>query len=79
MKIDVNIGELTLHGVPAEQRHRIGDGVKAELARMLAERPQAVPRRDREGAAVTRIASAIYREIRREIRPEIRNELRRSS
>ena len=66
MRIEVNIGELNLHGVPAAQRHRMGDRVKAELARMLQEGkvasaadrgPLAPPERQ--------IASAIYREIRR--------------
>jgi hypothetical protein len=70
VKIEVNIGELNLHGFPAAQRHQVGEGVKAELARMLGD--PATPSSDRRQRAAARtperqIASAIYREIRRSL------------
>ena len=37
--IELHIEELVLHGVDPADRHRIGDVVERELARMLAERP----------------------------------------
>jgi hypothetical protein len=44
--IDLHIQELVLHGFPPGDRYRIGDAVRVELARLLAE--QGVP------AALTR-------------------------
>jgi hypothetical protein len=37
--IELHIEELVLHGVDPADRHRIGDAVERELARLLAERP----------------------------------------
>ena len=39
--IDLHIQELVLHGFPAGDRHRIGDAVQRQLARLFAE--QGVP------------------------------------
>lgn len=38
-RIEVEIDELVLHGLPAAQRHAIGDAVVRELERLLAVRP----------------------------------------
>lgn len=40
-RIEVEIDELVLHGLPAAQRHAIGDAVVRELERLLAGRPVA--------------------------------------
>ncbi|MGI9182852.1 MAG: hypothetical protein ACR2H9_20435 [Longimicrobiaceae bacterium] len=37
-RIELEIGELVLHGVAPGDRHRIGAAVERELARLLAER-----------------------------------------
>jgi hypothetical protein len=37
--IELHIEELVLHGVDPADRHRIGDAVERELARLLVERP----------------------------------------
>lgn len=39
--VDLHIEELVLHGFPAGDRHRIGDAVQRQLARLFAE--QGVP------------------------------------
>lgn len=36
--VEVNIGELVLHGFPAGRRRVIADAFRAEMARLLAER-----------------------------------------
>lgn len=36
--VDLRIEELVLRGFPPEARHRIGDAVERELARLFAER-----------------------------------------
>lgn len=38
-RIEIEIGELVLDGFAPESRHRIGDALERELARLLAERP----------------------------------------
>jgi hypothetical protein len=38
MDIMIEIDELVLHGFPPGERHRIGEAVQAELARILGER-----------------------------------------
>jgi hypothetical protein len=63
MNINVNIGELRVHGIPAAERHRLGDQVEIELARMLHD--------DRIGGKsptpAQQIAAAICEEIRRSL------------
>ena len=38
MNIVIEIDELVLHGFPPGERHRIGEAVQAELARIVGER-----------------------------------------
>ena len=38
MNIVIEIDELVLHGFPPADRHRIGEAVQAELARIFVER-----------------------------------------
>jgi hypothetical protein len=52
-RIEVEIGELVLTGFPPEQRHRIGDAVRGELERLLAERGS--PDSLRGGGAAERV------------------------
>lgn len=35
--ISLHIDELVLHGVPSAHRHRVGEAVREELSRLLAE------------------------------------------
>lgn len=53
MNIVIDIDELVLHGFPPGDRHRIGEAVQAELARIVAERglSGALPK----GAAAARL------------------------
>jgi hypothetical protein len=41
--IEVHIGELVLHGIDPADRHRVGDAVQSELARLLGERGLTTP------------------------------------
>lgn len=79
--VTVHIEELVLHGFDAADRHRIGDAVQRELARLLAERglgsatPAARPfastgnvtlRRDAPARAVgSNVARAVFGVLRR--------------
>ncbi|MGE6761508.1 hypothetical protein D7X55_17110 [Corallococcus sp. AB049A] len=36
-RIALHIDELVLHGVPSAHRHRVGEAVREELSRLLAE------------------------------------------
>ena len=69
MKIEVDIGELNLHGFRAAERYRIGEGVKAELEGMLRHGGLAAGFEGERGRGAIsperQIASVIYREIRR--------------
>ncbi len=68
-RIEVNIGEIVLHGFPAEQRGAIADGVKSELTLMLNR--DGLPPKQFQGVKsdrpATQIAQAIYRKIGGEI------------
>jgi hypothetical protein len=79
VRIELHVDELVLHGFSPHDRHRIGDAVRAELARALAAEPlpaqrRAVPQLDagsfvrapRATAEVvgTQIAGAVHRGLR---------------
>ena len=38
MKVEIHVEELVLHGVPASQRHAVGEAMEQELARLFTER-----------------------------------------
>ena len=80
-EVHVHIEELVLHGFDPADRHRIGDAVQGELARLLAERglrqpsPLDVPalsagsvtlQRDAPARTIgTRVARALFGVLRR--------------
>ena len=35
--VEVHVDELVLHGFPARDRHAVGEALRAELARLIAE------------------------------------------
>lgn len=79
--IELHIDELVLHGFDPKDRHRIGDAVQSELARLLAERglrtakpfdrpfvsagSVTLPRDARARAVGARVARALFGVLRR--------------
>jgi hypothetical protein len=70
-RIEVEIGELVLHGFPAGERYRIAESLAAELGRLIGERgaPEGITSREevrtaklniRAGDAGVQIATAIF-------------------
>ncbi|MBX9580613.1 MAG: hypothetical protein K2X87_09925 [Gemmataceae bacterium] len=57
-RVEVDIGELVLHGFDPRDRHAIGDAVQRELARLFAER--GVPPGLAGGAEVDRVDAGAY-------------------
>ena len=53
MKVKVNIEKLVLHGIAPHQRHQIGEAVRSELARLVAE--QGIPAAAGRGMNVDRL------------------------
>jgi hypothetical protein len=88
MRCEVLIDEVVLHGFEPHERHALGDGLAAELARLLAAdattwtRPRAVDvervssppvRLERGGAAAPALAAAVRAAIGMAVaRPEVR-------
>ena len=56
--VELHIEELVLHGFSPSDRHRIGEAVQLELARLLAE--QAIPPALAKSAAIDRLDGGTF-------------------